>query len=123
MATFPTARGPARARRPSTAQVTGAVAALGVPFTKVCWYYRDLVDLVYQQIGCQSLAVATQTSAGINTWDWTGPVFDPPASLGYVGGTPNNGVADIIAIGFGHGGSALATNANRNLAWSRKVRG
>ncbi|HEY5220267.1 MAG TPA: Ig-like domain-containing protein, partial [Gemmatimonadaceae bacterium] len=56
-----------------TAQVTGATAALNVPFSMVCWYSKNATTNFYDLVGCQNLAVATQTSPTTNTWDWTGP--------------------------------------------------
>ncbi len=90
-----------------TAQVDGATAALGVPFTKVCWFYQDQNAAgAFHLISCQNLAVATQQPGGTNTWDWTSPTaFDPPASLG------KTAVVNIIAVGYGHGGSALTSLA------------
>ncbi len=94
-----------------TAEVTGASAALGVPFQKVCWFSQDLQGSAgaYDLIGCQNAAVATQTAGGMNTWDWSGPTWDPPPSLGTAG------AEHLIAIGYGHGGSALASQVNANV--------
>lgn len=91
-----------------TAQTTGTSSALGVPFTNVCWYVLNSTTSMYDLIGCQNLAVATQTSPTTNTWDWTGPVVAAPSAAA----SPLN----VIAIGYGIGGSALATQVNTNIA-------
>ncbi|MDE3173514.1 MAG: hypothetical protein KGN74_10625, partial [Gemmatimonadota bacterium] len=91
-----------------TAQVTGAPSTNpGYPFTMVCWYMLNSTTGFYDQIGsCQTAAVATQTSPTTNTWDWTGPSVARPAAGNYT----------IIAVGFGHGGSALASQTNTGIA-------
>ena len=90
-----------------TAQVTGATSALGMPFTMVCWYKLNTTTTFYEQLGCQTQAVATQVATNNNTWDWTGPSVARPAAGSY----------SIIAIGFGHGGSALASQVNTNIQY------
>jgi Bacterial Ig-like domain (group 2) len=91
---------------PLTAQVTNATSAIGVPFQMVCWYMHNTTTGYFDQLGCQTQAVATQTSPTTNTWDWTGPSVAQPASGSYA----------IIAIGFGTGGRALASQVNSNIS-------
>jgi hypothetical protein len=91
---------------------------LGLPFSKVCFYYLDnaaattaatpAFSAEYKQIDCVSAAATSDNT----NWVYNYGAWTPPAAIANYGGTiPGANTTKIIAIGFGVNGHASLTTA------------